>query len=104
MIDARGRILARSLTLGARLLPEDRVAHAALSSGATGLEDIHLGSRPFRVYAAPIAQVGGPASGGAVLVAADTADISTRSGDLGFGVALSGRRRGAAGHAVGRAC
>jgi two-component system, OmpR family, sensor kinase len=90
VIDARGRILARSLTLGARLLPEDRVAHAALSSGATGLENIEIDGRPFRMFAAPIAQAGGPASGGAVLVAADTGDISSTIGDLGLGVALSG--------------
>ena len=90
VIDARGRILARSLTLGARLLPEDRVAHAVLSSGATGLENINIDGRPFRMFAAPIAQAGGPASGGAVLVAADTGDISSTIGDLGLGVALSG--------------
>jgi signal transduction histidine kinase len=90
VIDARGRILARSLTLGARLLPEDRLAHSALSRGATGLEDINIDGRPFRLFAAPIAQAGGPASGGAVLVAADTGDISSTIGDLGLGVALSG--------------
>jgi signal transduction histidine kinase len=90
VIDARGRILARSLTLGARLLPEDRLAHSALSSGATGLENIDIDGRPFRMFAAPIAQAGGPASGGAVLVAADTGDISSTISDLGLGVALSG--------------
>src|SRR5437764_4665744 len=37
VIDARGRIVARSLTLGARLLPsEDPLARAARVSGATG--------------------------------------------------------------------
>jgi two-component system OmpR family sensor kinase len=76
VIDARGRILARSLTLGARLLPEDRLVRAAIASGATGFETIHLGGRPFRLYAAPIAQAGGTAAGGAVGVASDTSDIS----------------------------
>ena len=33
VIDARGRIVARSLTLGAGLLPEDRLARAARVAG-----------------------------------------------------------------------
>ncbi|MGI9183573.1 MAG: sensor histidine kinase [Solirubrobacteraceae bacterium] len=90
VIDARGRILARSLALGARLLPQDRLARAALHQGQTGFQDIHLGGRPFRVYAAPIADVSGPASGGAVLVGADTTDIAHTLSDLGAVVALSG--------------
>jgi signal transduction histidine kinase len=90
VIDARGRILARSLALGARLLPQDRLVRAALHQGRTGFEDIHLGSRPFRIYAAPIAEVTGPASGGAVLVGADTADIAHTLSNLGVVVALSG--------------
>ncbi len=90
VIDARGRILARSLALGARLLPQDRLVRAALLQGRTGFEDIHLGNRPFRVYAAPIADVTGSASGGAVVVGADTADIAHTLSNLGAVVALSG--------------
>ncbi|MGB9184366.1 MAG: HAMP domain-containing sensor histidine kinase [Solirubrobacteraceae bacterium] len=90
VIDAQGRILARSLALGARLLPQDRLVRAALDQGRTGFEDIRLGSRPFRVYAAPIADVTGPASGGAVLVGSDTADIAHTLSNLGAVVALSG--------------
>ncbi|MGH2869694.1 MAG: sensor histidine kinase [Solirubrobacteraceae bacterium] len=90
VIDARGRILARSLALGARLLPQDRLARAALRQGRTGLEEIHLGGRLFRVYAAPIADVSGAASGGAVLVGADTTDIAHTLSNLGEVVALSG--------------
>src|SRR6516225_8931120 len=33
VIDAHGRIVARSLTLGASVLPQDRVAQAARTSG-----------------------------------------------------------------------
>src|SRR6202044_1954483 len=39
VIDARGRILARSLTLGARLLPQDRLAFQARADGRTGFAD-----------------------------------------------------------------
>jgi two-component system, OmpR family, sensor kinase len=89
VIDARGRILARSLTLGAGLLPEDRLARAARVSGATGFENIDFDGRPFRLFAAPIA-LSGPAGGGAVLVASDTSDISQTTGRLGVLVVLTG--------------
>ena len=89
VIDAHGRILARSLTLGAGLLPEDRLAHAAIASGATGFETVDLGGRPFRVFAAPIA-LSGPAGGGAVLVASDTSDISHTTAHLGVLVVIAG--------------
>ena len=90
VVDARGRILARSLTLGARLLPsEDRLARAARVSGATGFEDVDLGGRQFRLFAAPIA-LSGPAGGGAVLVASDTTDIAHTTNHLAFVVALIG--------------
>jgi two-component system OmpR family sensor kinase len=90
VIDAQGRILARSLTLGARLLPRDRVALRARVDGRTGFEDTELDGHPFRLYAAPVAQAGGPAAGGAVLVASDTTDIANTIRSLGVAVALSG--------------
>jgi two-component system, OmpR family, sensor kinase len=89
VLDSRGRILARSLTLGASLLPEDSLAHAALASGATGFEDIELQNAAFRMFAAPI-PLTGPASGGAVLVAADTTDITQTSNHLAFLVVVIG--------------
>jgi two-component system OmpR family sensor kinase len=89
VIDARGRIVARSLSLGAGLLPEDRLARAARVSGATGYENIDVGGRPFRLFAAPIA-LSGPAGGGAVLVASDTSDISHTTARLGVLVILAG--------------
>jgi signal transduction histidine kinase len=90
VIDAHGRILARSLTLGARLLPEDRLVRSILADGQPGFEDVKLEGRPVRVYVAPIAQAGGPAAGGAVLVASDTSDISETLSHLGLVVALAG--------------
>ena len=89
VIDAHGRILARSLTLGARLLPQDQLTQAAVASGATGFENVELDDRLFRLYAAPIA-LSGPAGGGAVLVASDTTDIARTTDHLGFLVVLIG--------------
>jgi two-component system, OmpR family, sensor kinase len=90
VIDARGRIIARSLALGSRLLPQDAVARAARLAGRTGFEDIRISGREFRLYAAPIAQAGGPAAGGAVLVASDTTDISHTARHLGVVLAITG--------------
>jgi two-component system, OmpR family, sensor kinase len=90
VIDARGRIVARSLTLGARLLPsQGRLARAARVSGATGFENVDLDGRLFRMFAAPI-PLSGPAGGGAVLVASDTTDIARTTDHLGFVVVLIG--------------
>jgi signal transduction histidine kinase len=90
VIDARGRILARSEALGAFLLPEDRLARSAISLGRTGFEDVRVAGTQYRLFAAPIAQAGGPAAGGAVLVASDTHDITHAVSHLGVIIALIG--------------
>ncbi|HYZ81588.1 MAG TPA: HAMP domain-containing sensor histidine kinase [Solirubrobacteraceae bacterium] len=90
VVDRRGRIVARSLNLGARVLPEDALERAALLHGRTGAEDIRFAGRPLRMYVAPIAEGAGPASGGAVLVASDTSDIAHTTSRLGGLVALTG--------------
>jgi signal transduction histidine kinase len=90
VVDAHRRILARSLTLGARLLPADTLVRSAVARGRTGFEDIRLDHRPWRMFVAPIADTGGPAAGGAVLVAANTSDIAHTLSNLGEVVAVSG--------------
>jgi signal transduction histidine kinase len=90
VLDAQGRILARSLALGAQLLPTDAVTRAAVRSGRSGFEDVELSGRPLRLYAAPIARAGGPAAGGAVIVAADTSDIGHTTRHLALLLVLSG--------------
>ncbi len=90
VIDARGRLVARSLDLGAELLPEDSLERAARLHGRPGAENIRLNGRPLRVFAVPIADGLGPAAGGAVLVASDTSDIADTTGRLGVLVAVSG--------------
>ncbi len=90
ILDGRGRILARSLTLGARLLPNDALARSARLAGRTGFEDVVADDRRLRLYAAPIAQAGGPAAGGAVLVASETDDIADTIRHLAFVLGLTG--------------
>jgi two-component system OmpR family sensor kinase len=90
VLDAHGRLVARSLALGAQLLPQDALERAALLHGRPGVETVDVGGRPLRMFAAPIADAGTPASGGVVLVASDTSDIAHTTGSLGAAVALSG--------------
>ena len=83
VIDSRGRIIARSLTLGAQLLPEDHGRAGAIAHGQPRPTRTSGRRPPFRMYAAPIADAGGPAAGGAVLVASDTTDIAATVAHLG---------------------
>jgi two-component system OmpR family sensor kinase len=90
VIDAHGRIIARSQALGALLLPEGQLARGAVRQGRTGFGDVRIAGAQYRLFAAPIAQAGGPAAGGAVLVASDTTDITHTVSHLGLIIALSG--------------
>jgi two-component system OmpR family sensor kinase len=89
VLDRHQVIVARSLALGAKLLPRGPEVAAALA-GESGFADARLGGEPIRIYTAPIAEVGGPAAGGVVLVAASTADIEDTVHELGLLLALCG--------------
>ncbi len=90
VLDRHGRFLARSLALGAKLLPDTQVASNALRRGHGGFADVSLGSEPVRLYAAPLPDDGGPAAGGAVLVASSTTDIEQTLHRLDLLLLLSG--------------
>ena len=75
VVDRRGRIVARSLSLGGRVLPQGALVRAAVAQGRPGYADARLGDDRLRVYAAPLADFGGAAAGGAVVVAASTHDL-----------------------------
>jgi len=90
VLDARGRIVARSLSLGGRVLPTDATARSAIGSGRAGYSNAGLGNERIRVYAAPLAELGGPAAGGAVVVAASTHDLRETLASLHFFVLLAG--------------
>ena len=90
VVDRRGRIVARSLALGGRVLPTGQLVRAAIARGSTGYEDARLGNERLRVYVAPLADIGGPAAGGAVVVAASTSDLRETLARLHLFVFLSG--------------
>jgi signal transduction histidine kinase len=76
VLDRRGRIVARSLALGGRVLPVGISARGVIASGQARYLDAGLGTDRLRVYIAPLALSGGAAAGGAVVVAASTHDLN----------------------------
>lgn len=89
VLDRNQAIVARSLALGAKLLPRGPEVSAALR-GNSGFADAELDGEPVRVFAAPIADVSGPAAGGVVLVASSTADIEDTLHQLSLLLLLCG--------------
>ncbi|MBS1895159.1 MAG: HAMP domain-containing histidine kinase [Actinobacteria bacterium] len=89
VLDREGAIVARSLSLGAKLLPRTGAAQVA-RRGGTAFADAELDGEAIRVFAAPIARAGGPASGGVVLVAAGLADLEGTEHRLGLLLILCG--------------
>ena len=75
VLDRHARIVARSAALGGRLLPAGPLLDRALSQGRSGYADETRSGAHVRVDAAPLADEGGPASGGAVLLASSTGEI-----------------------------
>jgi signal transduction histidine kinase len=75
VVDRRGRIVARSLSLGGRVLPVDPLLRDVIASGRGRFAAATLGGQTLRVYAAPLADSGGAAAGGAVAVATTTSEI-----------------------------
>ena len=73
VVDRHGRLVARSLSLGGRVLPTALATQAV--AGRAGYGHTTAGSTHLRVYAAPLAEGAGRAAGGAVVVAASTGDV-----------------------------
>jgi two-component system, OmpR family, sensor kinase len=76
VIDGRGRIVARSLSLGGRVLQLGAAGRRVATSGAPRFVDLRLGSDHLRAYVAPLPATGGIAGGGVVAVAASTDSVA----------------------------
>jgi two-component system sensor histidine kinase MprB len=90
VLDAHDRILSRSLSLGARVLPTVTVVKRALTEGRAGYAEFTIDRRRSRLYAAPLAETGGQASGGVVIVASRLGDIDSVGRRLRVGLFLFG--------------
>jgi signal transduction histidine kinase len=75
VLDSRGRIVARSPSLGANALDASGPVHRAIVQGHSGYAGLKLGTTPMRAYVAPLADTGGTAAGGAVVVAGSTSNV-----------------------------
>src|SRR6267142_1239788 len=69
VVDRRGRIVARSASLGGEVLGTPAEIANVIRSGRARYSNARLGGESLRVYGAPLAALGSsPAAGGAVLV------------------------------------
>jgi len=90
VVDRHGRPISRSLSLGGSTLPADGLIRRAIASGRPGYTNGTLSDEPVRVFVAPLADLGGPASGGAVIVASPTGAITDTLSDSRAVIVLSG--------------
>ncbi|MCW2977588.1 MAG: integral rane sensor signal transduction histidine kinase [Actinomycetia bacterium] len=90
VLDRHNRIVARSLALGGRVLPARQLAAQVIARGRGTYGTASAGGERLRLYAAPLADFGGPAAGGAVVVAASERDLSRTVGNLHLFLVLAG--------------
>jgi len=89
VLDRHGAVIAASPALGGRRLPGDTLVRQAISSGTSGYATETFSGSPIRLYAAPMPDVGGSASGGAVLVGASLESIGTTLDRIRVAIAVS---------------
>jgi len=90
VVDRRGRIVARSLSLGGGVLPAKRLLSEAIAHGHASYAGLDGSGEHLRAYTAPLAEVGGPAAGGAVIVAGSTHDLNETLASLHLFVLAAG--------------
>ena len=90
VLDRRNRLVARSLSLGGRVLPVRQLAAKAIASGSSSYATSSFGGERLRLYAAPLPDFGGHAAGGAVVVAASERDMGRTLGNLHLFLVLAG--------------
>jgi signal transduction histidine kinase len=89
VLDRHGHILASSPALGGQQLPGADLIQGALTHATSGYASGQFASAPIRMFAAPLPDVGGPASGGAVLVGSSLGPISATIGHIHVVIATS---------------
>jgi signal transduction histidine kinase len=90
VLDRRDRLVARSLSLGGRVLPASSLVRSAIRSGRAAYGTASQAGDTLRLYAAPLADFGGPAAGGAVVVAASQHEAEQTIASLHLFVTLGG--------------
>ncbi|HEX6663853.1 MAG TPA: ATP-binding protein [Gaiellaceae bacterium] len=90
VLDRNGRIVARSLSLGGRVLQAPARVRTAITHNRGAFANTRLGNEHLRAYSAPLADLGGPAAGGSVVVAASTHDLEETLASLHLFVIVAG--------------
>lgn len=90
IVNRQGSIVARSLSLGGRVLRTGPKVDVAIADALPSYMNDTLGTEHVRVYVAPLADIGGPARGGAVVVAASTHDLEQTLASLHLFVLVAG--------------
>jgi hypothetical protein len=89
-VNRQGSIVARSLSLGGRVLRTGPKVDVAIADALPSYMNDTLGTEHVRVYVRPLADIGGPARGGAVVVAASTHDLEQTLASLHLFVLVAG--------------
>jgi two-component system OmpR family sensor kinase len=89
VLDRHGAVIAASPALGGRRLPGDALVHQAIATGTSTYATGTFSGGPIRLYAAPMPDVGGSASGGAVLVGSSLASVRTTLDQVRVAIAVS---------------
>ncbi len=100
VLDRRGNLVARSLGLGGRVLPAADLVNRVIATGRPAYGNGLDAGEGLRIYVAPLADIRGAASGGAVAVAASTTDVAETIHALHVGVVLSALAAAVAGAAA----
>jgi len=90
VLDRHGRLIARSLSLGGRVLPASTLATPVIATGRARYGYVASAGERLRVYVAPLASFGGAAAGGAVVIAASEHDVGHTLGNLRLLLVLAG--------------
>jgi signal transduction histidine kinase len=76
VVDRHGAIVSRSLGMGGEVLDVGPQLRRAVRGGESSYANVLAGGDRMRVYVAPLAELGGRAAGGAVVVGASTDDVN----------------------------
>jgi two-component system, OmpR family, sensor kinase len=89
VVDRHGNILASSPALGGQKLPGASLVAQALGQGVSAYADGRFAGASIRMFAAPLPEVPGPASGGAVLLGSSLGPIASTLGHVRAVIATS---------------
>jgi signal transduction histidine kinase len=89
VFDRHGNVIASSPALAGQRLPGQALVARAVAAGTQGYATGTFAGAPIRLYAAPIPDVGGAASGGAVLVGSSLGAVTDTLGRVRAAIAVS---------------